>query len=116
MALALFLLFLVFALGWVASEVWGLPILRVPCVFALLFIVGFAANGFGRLSGSIDTSINVTGATHNFLEQAVVAVDEGRVDQVHEELRATVRDTNQTYEGGAFAKQLREAANRLSAP
>ncbi len=90
------------------------PILRRLCgpVFVLLtaMIVALAVG----IHTSFSDSRTYSDATKKFVEALVSAIDAGHIEEAHKELRKFGDKANETYEGEAFLRWLREPANRLN--
>jgi len=105
---------IVAACCWLAGEALNKPLLRrisAPAFSVLLSIIGVIVTG---VHISFSNSIIHSGATHEFVDAVVAAIDRGDVDAAHAELRRYNDEAFETYEGGAFLKWLREPTRRLN--
>ncbi len=82
-------------------------------LISMLIFAVVVPYGFGRFSGVVDTSMDLTGATHAFLSTAVEQLDAGNADRVHSELRELFERTGQTYEASSFSGTVHAASERL---
>ena len=101
-------------IGWIAGEATNRPVLRRFCGPFFTLLIAIIVTVAVGLDMSFSNSMTYSGATKKFVEALVSAIDRGRIEEAHEELRKFNDEAIQTYEGGAFLRWLREPTNRLN--
>jgi hypothetical protein len=98
---------------WMVGEVMKKPVLRVISgpTFAILLAIDVAAAT--TLHISFSNALLHSAATKQFVASVVSTIDRGDIESAHSELRRYDQESIETYEGGLFLKQLREATRRL---
>ena len=109
-------IFLLCIAGWIVGEVFGKPVLSIPCSLALMVMVGVSAHSIGSLGSSLQRSIEITGAVDRFVDATVQRLDQGDIEVVHDELRYVSEHINVSKEGGAYIDEMDEVSARLEKP